>query len=315
MDVVAYDYTGYGISPYKPSEKNLYSDIECVLSFIVNFMDFPLNKVILCGFSLGSGPTIELATRYQSLPFIVLFAPLASCLSIVEGEKGPEKVSSHDMFTNLEKMSKLSCDVVFIHGEKDRMIPSHHSSRMFARYIETHKDLKNTAWLLEVEGADHHQLIQELLDPTTEYRRSFMQYFEFLLGSNHTTKKKESFEILKLITEDDKSPQKGEDNISKKSDEIEKEKIHSENHENEEDRKRQGKMEVIEEEKENKMIFQTEEPTKKALSPKDELLKLETSKLRLLFSKLVVNKPPSKNKNNKQKPNHNDMYKEAKALI
>ena len=44
MSVVAYDYTGYGLSPNKPSEENVYKDIEGVLSFMVSFLNYPTRQ-------------------------------------------------------------------------------------------------------------------------------------------------------------------------------------------------------------------------------------------------------------------------------
>ncbi len=34
------------------------------MSFSINNLEYKLNKIILWGFSLGSGPTVELASRY-----------------------------------------------------------------------------------------------------------------------------------------------------------------------------------------------------------------------------------------------------------
>ena len=63
VNVVIYDYTGYGISSGTPTEQKLNDDLLNVLAFTVNRLKIPLNKVFLWGYSLGSGPTIDLASK------------------------------------------------------------------------------------------------------------------------------------------------------------------------------------------------------------------------------------------------------------
>lgn len=329
MNVVVYDYTGYGLSPHKPSEKNLFKDIECVLSFIVNFLNYPLNKVILVGFSLGSGPTVEMASRYQSIPFIILFAPLSSCLSVVEGKNAPDKNSSHDIFANLEKIPKLACDALFVHGEKDSVIPHHHSTRLFNRYLETHKGTNNS-WLLEVESADHHDLVQELGDPNTEYRRLFMRYFDFLVDNNHTVKderkaaakwkeriaKQESFLSYgaSIVAENVQQQDEAETNVIKEvepdlEDEEEEEEKGGENQENEEyfDKDYQD-LECIDDN-----VNRSERSESSQILA--DALKRETMKLRNTFTRLTINKVPVAKKTPKPKNEYDNMVNQAKALL
>lgn len=46
-NVISYDYTGYGCSDGTPSEKDLYSDIEQVLDFVINNLNTRASKIIL----------------------------------------------------------------------------------------------------------------------------------------------------------------------------------------------------------------------------------------------------------------------------
>lgn len=64
LNIVTYDYIGYGISTGVPTEQKMYVDLECVIAFTVNQLKVPLNKIFLWGYSLGSGPTVDLASRY-----------------------------------------------------------------------------------------------------------------------------------------------------------------------------------------------------------------------------------------------------------
>lgn len=54
------------------SEQTIYEDLEMVLSFAVHHLKYQLNKIILWGFSMGSCPTVEIASRYINIGGIVL---------------------------------------------------------------------------------------------------------------------------------------------------------------------------------------------------------------------------------------------------
>lgn len=47
MNILAYDYTGYGISEGEPSEEACYADIEAAFAYLVNVKKSPSSKIIL----------------------------------------------------------------------------------------------------------------------------------------------------------------------------------------------------------------------------------------------------------------------------
>lgn len=48
LDIYSYDYTGYGFSSGKPSEKNMYDDILTIYNYIIQKQ--PIAKVLLLNF-------------------------------------------------------------------------------------------------------------------------------------------------------------------------------------------------------------------------------------------------------------------------
>ncbi|VDK53747.1 unnamed protein product [Gongylonema pulchrum] len=52
-NVFSYDYSGYGCSSGKPSEKNLYADIAAALAALRSRYQMSLNRIILYGQSIG----------------------------------------------------------------------------------------------------------------------------------------------------------------------------------------------------------------------------------------------------------------------
>jgi abhydrolase domain-containing protein 17 len=52
-NIVSYDYSGYGISQGKASEKNMYADIEATYKSIKQRYQISESKIILYGQSIG----------------------------------------------------------------------------------------------------------------------------------------------------------------------------------------------------------------------------------------------------------------------
>uniref|UniRef100_A0A0D9WSC9 Serine aminopeptidase S33 domain-containing protein n=1 Tax=Leersia perrieri TaxID=77586 RepID=A0A0D9WSC9_9ORYZ len=62
VNLMGYDYSGYGQSSGKPSEQNTYADIEAAYRCLVETYGATEQNIILYGQSVGSGPTLDLAS-------------------------------------------------------------------------------------------------------------------------------------------------------------------------------------------------------------------------------------------------------------
>lgn len=62
----------------KPSEQNTYADIEAAYKCLEENYGAREENIILYGQSVGSGPTLDLATRLPRLRAIVLHSPILS---------------------------------------------------------------------------------------------------------------------------------------------------------------------------------------------------------------------------------------------
>ncbi|WZY89618.1 hypothetical protein YC2023_046353 [Brassica napus] len=67
VNVMSYDYSGYGASTGKPSEVNTYHDIEAVYNCLRSEYGIKQEEMVLYGQSVGSGPTLYLASRLKRL--------------------------------------------------------------------------------------------------------------------------------------------------------------------------------------------------------------------------------------------------------
>lgn len=80
-NIFSYDYSGYGVSNGKPSEKNLYADIEAAWHSLRTRYGISPEHVILYGQSIGTVPTVDLASRYE-VGAVILHSPLMSGMRV-----------------------------------------------------------------------------------------------------------------------------------------------------------------------------------------------------------------------------------------
>ncbi len=80
-NVFAFDYSGYGISTGKPSEKNVYADAEAAWRVLRDKYNVPPNKVILYGQSIGTVAAIDLGIKYE-VAGVILHSPLMSGMRV-----------------------------------------------------------------------------------------------------------------------------------------------------------------------------------------------------------------------------------------
>ncbi|XP_070809480.1 alpha/beta hydrolase domain-containing protein 17C isoform X2 [Pituophis catenifer annectens] len=95
-NVFSYDYSGYGVSTGKPSEKNLYADIDAAWQALRTRYGVSPENIILYGQSIGTVPTVDLASR-------------------------------------IDKISKVTSPVLVIHGTEDEVIDFSHGLAMYER--------------------------------------------------------------------------------------------------------------------------------------------------------------------------------------
>jgi len=127
VDVVAYDYRGYGHSEGKPSERGTYRDIEAVYNYVRR--TDPQQGIVVMGRSLGGGPSTELA-RVKPVAGLILESTYTSILDVVKlGWLGK-------IYHNLGKIADVDCPVFIVHGDRDQVIPFEHSVKLHARARE-----------------------------------------------------------------------------------------------------------------------------------------------------------------------------------
>ncbi|XP_044505188.1 alpha/beta hydrolase domain-containing protein 17C-like isoform X2 [Mangifera indica] len=83
VNLMGYDYSGYGQSTGKPTECNTYADIDAAYKCLKEQYGVKDEQLILYGQSVGSGPTVDLASRLPNLRGVVLHSPILSGMRVL----------------------------------------------------------------------------------------------------------------------------------------------------------------------------------------------------------------------------------------
>ncbi len=157
--VFAYDYQGYGTSQGNASEQNTYADIDAAYAYLTQTLQIPSDRIILYGFSVGSGPCLDLATR-KPVAGIILEGAFTSTFRVVT--YFPILLS--DRFRNIDKIKLIQTPILVIHGTADQIIPFHHSEALYQaanhpkRFLAIAGAGHNN--LSEIAGKDYEQALQ-----------------------------------------------------------------------------------------------------------------------------------------------------------
>lgn len=130
--VFAAEYRGYRGNPGSPSEEGLYADGRAVLDWL-EMRGVVQDDIVLIGNSIGSGVATQLATEISPRA-LILISPFAS-LPQVAGEKLwwlPARMLVRDIYDNEAKVSDITAPILLLHGDKDTLIPAHHSEQLVA---------------------------------------------------------------------------------------------------------------------------------------------------------------------------------------
>ncbi|KAL8266264.1 hypothetical protein R6Q59_003608 [Mikania micrantha] len=148
VNLMGYDYTGYGRSSGKPSEHNTYGDIEAAYRCLVETYAVKEDDVILYGQSVGSGPTLDLASRLSRLRAVVLHSPILSGLRVMYPVK---RTYWFDIYKNIDKIALVRCPVLVIHGTADDVVDCSHGKQLWDLCTEKYEPL----W---IKGGNHCDL-------------------------------------------------------------------------------------------------------------------------------------------------------------
>ncbi|MEH2215469.1 alpha/beta hydrolase [Nostoc sp.] len=168
FSVFAFDYRGYGTSQGKSTEIHAYEDINSAYNYLTQNLKIPPERIIVLGRSVGGGSAVNLAMQ-KPVAGLIIESSFISAFKVIV----PFRILPFDKFPNLDKIKKVKCPILVIHGKADNIIPFAHGEKLFKAAISP----KLSLW---VEEANHNDLFSIAEE---KYHRT-LQEFTNLVKAN-----------------------------------------------------------------------------------------------------------------------------------
>ncbi|KAL1534745.1 alpha/beta hydrolase domain-containing protein 17B-like [Salvia divinorum] len=151
VNLLGYDYSGYGQSTGKPSEHNTYADIEAAYKCLEESYGVKQEDVILYGQSVGLRVMYPVKRTYW-----------------------------FDIYKNIDKITLVKCPVLVIHGTADDVVDCSHGKQLYELCQEKYDPL----W---IKGGNHCDL--ELYPEYIKHLKKFVSYVEKPLSQRHSSRR------------------------------------------------------------------------------------------------------------------------------
>ncbi len=179
IDVIWYDYQGYGLSEGTSSEKTCYEDLDSVVQ---HAYDLGYETIYLMGQSLGTGIVIHHVSTHEWHAPIILLSPYKTIAKVVYDSS---LVRPFDRFCSERKMKNVTCPVKIFHGLADDLIMPSHSERLFE--LTKNKQFQPTYIKGGSHCLHHHLDIKDLCDILAAPIKNTSKYQEKARSSEFTS--------------------------------------------------------------------------------------------------------------------------------
>ncbi len=137
LNVLIFDYRGYGQSTGKPGENGTYRDADAAWAYLTETRGIDPGKIILFGRSLGAAVIADLATR--TVPAGVILE--SAFLSVPDMAATiypwlPVRWLASYRYDNGDKVTRITQPLLIIHSRGDEIIPFEQGERLFRQASE-----------------------------------------------------------------------------------------------------------------------------------------------------------------------------------
>jgi fermentation-respiration switch protein FrsA (DUF1100 family) len=152
LDVLLFDYRGYGRSTGRPSEQGTYLDAEAARAALLARPGVDPERALYLGESLGGAVALALALEHPPAA-LVLMSTFTSVRDMARRHYPfiPPAVVP-DAYPSLRRIPDLRAPLLVIHGDRDEIVPLLHGEALFDAAPEPKR-------LHVVEGAGHNDLV------------------------------------------------------------------------------------------------------------------------------------------------------------
>ncbi|MFP4171625.1 MAG: alpha/beta hydrolase [Candidatus Hydrogenedentota bacterium] len=158
FDVLIYGYGGFSHSSGQPSERRIYADVQAMWDYLTGERGVSPERIALFGRSLGSGVSVELATREEPRAVILESAFLSiPAVARTMFPIFPVDLLVRHRFDNEAKIDAVTMPKLFIHSPGDEVIPYEQGRTLYDMAPEPKQ-------FLEIEGGHNDGFIISIRD-------------------------------------------------------------------------------------------------------------------------------------------------------
>ena len=171
LDILIFDYRGYGLSSGSPSEDGIYLDVQAFYDYLVNEKNLSADSIIGYGESLGGAVIINLAKGYR-LGGIILEGAFTSVPDMAR-KLIPFMPSAllKTRFDSFNKIGTIKVPKLFFHSTSDEVVPFELGRRLFEaaqgpkEFVQLHGGHNDAFMVSQDEYVGHiHEFVSNIMN-------------------------------------------------------------------------------------------------------------------------------------------------------
>jgi uncharacterized protein len=172
VNVLIFDYRGYGHSEGKPDEQGTYRDAQAAYTYLTKTQNREPSTTVVYGESLGAAIAVDLASKVP-VRGVIIEEPFTSAGDV--GQKMfpflPVRWLIRNKYDTLSKIADINAPLLILHSRDDEFFPTSHAERLFAaarapkRFVEL-RGGHNDAFL--VSGNTYRPALKDFLSRLPE---------------------------------------------------------------------------------------------------------------------------------------------------
>ncbi|MGD9854860.1 MAG: alpha/beta hydrolase, partial [Planctomycetaceae bacterium] len=169
LDVLIFDYRGYGENPGAPSEPAMQADARAACRFAREELGADPSRIVLFGESMGGAVAIALAAEMceQGTPpsALITNATFASLAETVKWHYPwfPFQFVLRDRWPSVQRIPHVTCPVLMFHGARDDIVPFSQGRELFAA-VPSASTSGRPKQFVELPANGHNDIPVSLLD-------------------------------------------------------------------------------------------------------------------------------------------------------
>ena len=153
LNVLIFDYRGYGQSTGKPSEAGTYRDVDAAWHYLLDERRLAPQGIVIAGRSLGAAVAADLASR--TAPAAVVLESAFMSVPAMAAEIYPwlpSRLPGLYRYDNQAKLARITRPLLIVHSRDDEIVPFAHAATLFA-------EAGRPKQLLELQGGHNDGIL------------------------------------------------------------------------------------------------------------------------------------------------------------